>query len=710
MAYRTATQAAVRTNRLADSTSPYLLQHAHNPVDWFPWGPEALEKARREDKPIFLSIGYAACHWCHVMERESFEDPAIAAILNEHFVSIKVDREERPDLDDLYMKATLLCNQGNGGWPMSVFLIPDDQTPFFAGTYYPPTSRYGRIGFSDLLTRIAELWRDDRDEIHRSARSLAEGVRQFSRPAPLDAAITADMISSAAATLAAACDPVQGGILGGGTNKFPPSMAMSLMLREYAHSRRRGQPNPVLLDRVTLTLDKMANGGIYDHLAGGIARYSTDPNWLVPHFEKMLYDQALVSGVYLEAFQVTGKRRYAQVASEILDYVLADMRSPGGAFYSAWDADSEGVEGKYYVWSKPEIMAVLGEREGKIFCSYYDVTDQGNWEGCNILNVQREAAVVARLHGISEAQLDEILSNARMRLLQVRIRRVPPALDDKILTAWNALTIASLARAAVILGERRYAQAASNAADFILTNLIADGRLLRTWRNGKAHTRAYLDDYAFLVEALLELYQATVDWRWLERAIQINDEMLRLFWDEQKGAFHFTASDAESLFARTKDFRDGAIPSGNSVAIMNLLRLATIRAQDDLREKAERSLHAVAGDLLHGPFSHERLLAAVDLYCCPGTEIVIVGGRHEAATPELIAVAREGYDPARTIIVAQENSHEGPQARGRVPVLEGKTALGGKATAYVCHGHTCRAPVTSPAELRNLLSNVGRNT
>ncbi|MGQ9651266.1 MAG: thioredoxin domain-containing protein [Phycisphaerae bacterium] len=707
MADRTTSQTAARANRLADSTSPYLLQHAHNPVDWFPWDIEALEKARREDKPIFLSIGYAACHWCHVMEKESFENPAIAAILNEHFVSIKVDREERPDLDDLYMKATLLCNQGNGGWPMSVFLLPDDQTPFFAGTYFPPTSRYGRIGFADLLTRIAGLWRDARDEIHRAAASLAEAVRQFSRPATLDTSITNDMVSSEAASLAAAFDPVQGGILGGGTNKFPPSMAMSLMLREYAHSLQRGQPASVLLDRVTLTLDKMANGGIYDHLAGGIARYSTDPNWLVPHFEKMLYDQALVSAVYLEAFQVTGNRRYAEVAYHILDYVLADMKSPEGAFYSAWDADSEGVEGKYYVWSKTEVMAALGQREGAIFCSYYDVTDQGNWEGCNILNVQREAPLVARLHGISVAQLEEILTNGRRKLLQVRLRRVPPALDDKILTAWNALMIASLARAAVLLGEQRYARAASTAADFILTHLIANGRLLRTWRNGKAHTPAYLDDYAFLVEALLELHQATLDWRWLERATQINEEMLRLFWDDREGAFYFTASDAESLFARTKDFRDGAVPSGNSVAIINLLRLATILGEDDLRRKAEQSLRAVAGDLRHGPFGHERLLAAVDLFCSPSTAIIIAGDRLDAATQELIAVAREGYDPARTILIMDPSEQLPGQCHA--PALKSLTLQDGKATAYVCHAWTCRAPVAAPDELRSLLSNLGRN-
>ncbi|NLE61452.1 MAG: thioredoxin domain-containing protein, partial [Planctomycetes bacterium] len=460
--------------------------------------------------------------------------------------------------------------------------------------------------------------------------------------------------------------------------------------------------------RVTLTLDKMANGGIYDHLAGGIARYSTDPNWLVPHFEKMPYDQALVSGVYLEAFQVTGNRRYAEVASQILNCVLADMKSTEGVFYSAWDADSEGVEGKYYVWTKPEIMAALGEHEGEVFCSYYDVTEEGNWEDANILNVQRAPEVVARLHGITETHLEEMLRRAREKLLLVRTRRVPPALDDKTLTAWNALMITSLARAAGVLGEQRYADAASAAADFILTHLIDDGRLLRTYRNGRAHTRAYLDDYAFLVEALLELHQATFDWRWFERAIQLNDEMLRLFWDDRDGAFYFTASDGESLFARTKDFRDGAVPSGNAVAIMNLLRLGTILGRDDLREKAEQSLRAVAGDLLHGPFSHERLLAAVDLFCCPGTEIVIAGDVTDVATQELIAIARQGCDPARTVLLKKGDACDGTVGRVHVPALKDKTALRGNAAAYVCHGHTCHAPVTSPADLGDLLHRVCR--
>ncbi len=699
-----------RTNRLAGSTSPYLLQHAHNPVDWYPWGPEALEKARRQDKPIFLSIGYSACHWCHVMERESFENPDIAAILNAHFVAIKVDREERPDLDELYMKATMLYNRGSGGWPMSVFLTPEDQKPFFAGTYFPPVSRYGHPGFADVLAYIAKLWHQDRGRILQAAESLADGVRQFSEPLALDTAVSKDLVTAAANSLASAFDTVRGGMPGGGRNKFPPSMAMSLMLREYTHSCREGRPNDVLLDRVTLTLDKMADGGIYDHLAGGMARYSTDPDWLVPHFEKMLYDQALVSGIYLEAYEVTGRPRYAQVASHMLDYVLAEMRSPEGAFYSAWDADSEGVEGKYYVWSKAEVMAALGDREGELFCSYYDVTEGGNWEGHSILNIQRDVETVARLRGMSPAELQDVLDRARQKLLHVRGKRVPPALDDKILTAWNALMIASLARGAVVLGENRYADAAVTAADYIMSNLMLGGRLLRTCRAGRAHTPAYVDDYACFVEALLEVYQATLDWRWLDQAVQINDEMLRLFWDDTGGGFYFTASDAESLFVRTKEFRDGAVPSGNSVAIMDLLRLASILDRSDLRDKAERAILAVGGELSQTPFGHERLLAAVDLLCSPPTEIVILGSPRDPGTQALVAAAREGHDPGRVILVLDNQSPEAPSRVQQIPALVGKAALDGKPTAYVCRGRVCQPPVTSAAELSDQFQFVGTSS
>ncbi len=699
--------AASRTgtpNRLIDSTSPYLLQHAHNPVEWYPWGTEALEKARREDKPIFLSIGYSACHWCHVMERESFENPAIAEILNRNFVSIKVDREERPDLDELYMKATILYNQGSGGWPMSVFLIPDDQTPFFAGTYFPSTSRYGRPGFADLLVRIAELWRSDREKVREGARSLSEAVRQFSQPTPLEGGIDHSLVRQAADRLASAFDPDRGGLLSGGTNKFPPSMAMSLMLREYERTRREGRPNEVLLRRVTVTLDHMADGGIYDHLAGGIARYSTDPDWLVPHFEKMLYDQALVSGVYLEAHQVTGERRYGDVARQILDFVLTDLTSDEGAFYSAWDADSEGQEGRYYVWSKSEVMDALGPRVGELFCSYYDVTEQGNWEGHNILNIQRDAVTVAKLHGISSEELDAALREARDKLLTIRRKRVPPNLDDKTLTGWNALMISSLARGGTVLDEPRYIEAAAKAATFILSNLRQDGRLLRTWRKGKAHTPAYQEDYAFFVEALLDLHQAGLDWQWLDLAAQLNEDMLNRFADEQQGAFYFTAADAESLFARTKEYRDAAIPNGNSVAIVNLVRLGTILDRSDFLDGAERAIRAVGGESLRSPFGHERLLVAIDLFTSSLTEVVVVGPAAAAQTQGLLAVAREGYDPARILLVLDPSSPDAADRRSRVPLLAGKGAINGRPTAYVCRDRSCLEPVTSPDELRAQLA------
>jgi uncharacterized protein YyaL (SSP411 family) len=547
------------TNRLIDSTSPYLLQHAHNPVDWRPWGCEALDKAAADDKPIFLSIGYSACHWCHVMERESFENEQIAEVLNREYISIKVDREERPDLDEIYMNATVLYNQGQGGWPMSVFLTPEGK-PFYAGTYFPPESRWGRPGFKDILVQIARLWREDRNKLTQSAESLTEAVRHYSGPAADPAGIPHETVGRAAAEFAQAFDTRHGGMLSGQTNKFPPSMAMTLMLREYHRTNASGKPDQTLLDRVLLTLDKMAGGGIYDHLGGGIARYSTDPQWLVPHFEKMLYDQALVSAVYIEAFQVTGEQRYADVARDIFDYVLADLRSHEGGFFSSRDADSEGVEGKYYVWSKTQIINVLGQSAGELFCSYYDVSEAGNWEGHNILNVPRGLDAVAKLNGVEPAALKRTLDDARGKLLSARAQRVPPGLDDKVLTSWNGLMIAAMAAGGRVLGESKYIEAAAAAADFILTRMNADGRLLRAYRNGKAHTPGFLDDYAFFVEALLELHFATFEPRWLLEAVRLNADTIAHFWDEAGGAFFLTADDAEELVVRAKDIQGRGDP------------------------------------------------------------------------------------------------------------------------------------------------------
>jgi uncharacterized protein YyaL (SSP411 family) len=693
------------TNRLASATSPYLLQHAHNPVDWFPWGEEALEKARREDKPIFLSIGYSACHWCHVMERESFENEAIAEALNAHFVSIKVDREERPDLDEIYMNATMIANQGQGGWPMSVFLTPDGR-PFFAGTYFPPKSRMGLPGFNDILNRISELWKDERGQIEQYAENLASAVRQIteleSSDEPLPHTVSADVVVG----LTRAWDRDTGG-LKSGANKFPPSMAMSLMLREYHNASLEDQVRSELLELVNLTLDHMARGGIYDHLGGGIARYSTDPDWLVPHFEKMLYDQAQVSSIYIEAFQVTRNVRWADVAHDIFNYVIRDLQSPEGGFYSARDADSEGVEGKFYVWSKAEVMAALGPRAGELFCSYYDVTDAGNWEGHNILNIPRDLDTVARLHGIQVTELRNILTESRQKLLAVRERRVPPGLDDKILTSWNGLMIASMARGGRVTGQERYVTAAARAADFILTKMTHDGRLLRTYRAGQAHISAYLDDYAFFIEGLLELYSATFDARWLREAARLNEDMVEHFWDDATGAFFFTANDAEQLIVRAVDSRDTAVPSGNSVALSNLLRLAIILDRADLRQKAEAMMKAFAGSIARTPFGFDRFLAGVNFYYAPIREVVIVGPRSDPATAALRRAVDAVYDPHIVLLGIDPADPDAEELRGMAPVLLGKELIDGKPTAYVCRNYTCRRPVTSPDELLREMQSGG---
>jgi uncharacterized protein len=687
-----------KTNRLIHSTSPYLLQHARNPVDWYPWGEEALRRAVAEDRPIFLSIGYSACHWCHVMERESFEDETVARILNDHFVPIKVDREERPDLDEIYMSATMLANQGQGGWPMSVFLTPAGR-PFFAGTYFPPRSAFGRPGFKDLLMRIIEAWDSNRSQINEYAGNLATAVAQFSRPNPGDEVIPREMIARAADGLADSFDRSTGGMISGGSNKFPPSMAMGLMLRECHHGRGDGKPREELLALVELTLDHMARGGIYDQLGGGICRYSTDPQWLVPHFEKMLYDQALVSSIYTEAFLFTRNAAYGRVACEICDYVLRDLLSPEGGFYSARDADSEGVEGKYYVWTKREVLESLGEEAGALFCSCYDVTDAGNWEGKNILNVPRDLETVVKLQAVAPDELARKLEEGRHRLLEVRNRRVPPGLDDKVLAGWNGLMIAALARCGRATGERRYVEAAERAANFILHGASRDGRLLRTWRAGQAHTGGYLDDYAFFIEGLLDLYEATFAPRWLLEAIRLTDEMVAHFWDDAEGAFFYTADDAERLIVRSKDSRDGAIPSGNSVALMDLLRVSAFQGRPDLRERAELCMRAFAGNVQQMLTGFERFLAGVDFYYGPRREVVIAGALADPATQALIGAVNRVYDPNRVVLLADPS---GPQAEGWpecVPMLAGKEPVSGRPAAYVCRSGACRQPVTNADEL-----------
>ncbi len=687
---------AFPTNRLRDATSPYLLQHAHNPVDWYPWGPEALEKARREDMPLFVSIGYSACHWCHVMERESFENPDTAAVLNAHFVPVKVDREERPDLDEIYMRATVLYNRGHGGWPMSVFCTPDGR-PFFAGTYFPPEPRYGMPAFRDLLLEIARLWRQQRERVDQAAAGLTDALQRLSAGAGTSAGRRGSIVD-AALTLAAAFDPREGGILSGATNKFPPSLAVGLMLRAWDRTRRAGAPDRRLLDPVVLTLEKMLDGGIYDHLGGGIARYSTDPHWLVPHFEKMLYDQALVGGALIDASLVTGRERFLRGARHILDYVLADLQAPEGGFYSARDADSEGVEGRYYVWSKAEVMSRLGPELGTLFCEYYDVTEAGNWEGHNILHIRRDLETLAAERGLKVDQARHLLAEARRRLLEARTARVPPALDDKILTAWNGLMISTLARAGRAAGEPGYIRAAGRAADFLLSIAGREGRLLRTYRAGKAHTPAYLEDYAFLVEGLLDLYESTFDPAWLDRAARLNDDMVRLFHDDGDGGFFQTACDAEPLVIRPRDLRDGAIPAGASVAAMNLLRLASMLDRPDLEKLAARTIGSFAGQEA-SPFGFERMLAAADLLEGRRCQVVVVGALSDAQTQALIAALNRDYDPGRMVLHLDPASPGAEDLCRRIGPLRGKTPVHGRPAAYVCFDGTCRPPATGPDEL-----------
>ncbi len=565
-------------NRLAGETSPYLLQHAHNPVDWFPWGPEALAKAKAEEKPIFLSIGYSACHWCHVMERESFENPDIAAIMNERYVNIKVDREERPDLDNLYMAAVQALT-GHGGWPMSVFLTPDLE-PFYGGTYYPPTDSRGMPGFPRVLLSVERAWNERRDEILGAAGEMTSQLRSAGSIPASGGELDATLLDGAAKALGRAFEPIHGGF--GSSPKFPHPMDLRVLLREHA---RTGDQHA--LHMVTHTLDKMARGGIYDHLGGGFARYSTDEQWLAPHFEKMLYDNALLSTVYLEAFQVTGNSEYATIARETMDYILERMTSPDGPFYATEDADSEGVEGKFYVWSLDEIQQVLGSERAVEFVSIYDVTERGNWEHANILNLPRPIEQAAKALGRDPAELRSDLASDRAKLLEARSKRIPPGKDTKVLTSWNGLMLGPLAEGSLILDEPRYAQAAEKAAGFLLDTMrTVDGRLLHSYKDQQAKFNGYLDDYTHFIDGLTRLFEVTGRQRWIEAAIELAEVMIDEFHDAEGGGFYYVGKSHEQLIVRQKDAYDNATPSGNAMAATVLARLDALTGRDDFEALA----------------------------------------------------------------------------------------------------------------------------
>jgi uncharacterized protein len=678
-----------RTNRLAKEKSPYLLQHQYNPVDWFAWSDEAFEKAQSENKPVFLSIGYSTCHWCHVMEHESFEDPEVAEQLNSHFIAIKVDREERPDIDHIYMNVCQAMT-GQGGWPLTVLLTPDKK-PFYAGTYFPKRSKWGRPGMMDILTQIAEKWANDRERITQTADQITQAIRgqrtKDEGGSEVDQAnsLSMDLLHQAFTLYQQTFDQVYGGF--GQAPKFPTPHNLSFLMRYY---KETGEQKA--LEIVQKTLDSMYQGGLYDHLGYGFARYSTDREWLVPHFEKMLYDNALLTMDYLEAYQLTGIERYKRVAMETLTYIKRDMTSPEGGFYSAEDADSEGVEGKFYVWTQEQVYNVVGKEDGTLFCRNYDVSEKGNFEGHNIPNL---------IGNELDAQLDQQLEPIRQALFAAREERIHPHKDDKILTAWNGLMIAAFSKAAAALQNEEYLQIARQAAEFIFSHLVRkeDGRLLARYREGEAAFPAYVDDYAFLVWGLIELYQASFDPKYLQQALHFHDEMIKLFEDDEQGGLFFYGSDSEQLITRPKEIYDGAIPSGNSTAAYNALRLSHLTGRTDLEEQAEHILHTFIDDVSHYPPGYAQYLTAAQFALGKSREIVLIGNNEDSQLKEMCQAVQTQFLPHTVFLV---KSDDRDQITELAPYLKDYKAVDGQATAYICQNFSCQAPTKNVSKLQNL--------
>jgi len=675
-------------NHLINETSPYLLQHAHNPVDWYPWGDEAFEKARSENKPVLLSIGYSACHWCHVMAHESFENEEIAKLMNELFVNIKVDREERPDLDQIYMNAVQMMTH-HGGWPMTVFLTPD-AVPFYGGTYFPPQDRYNIPGFPRVLLGVADAYKERQDEIRETGTSLITELRRLSETGGSDHSIEPELLDAAYAGMIGNYDSVNGGF--GGAPKFPPAMALEFLLRTYIRTNNRDA-----LQMITHTCRKMANGGMYDQLGGGFHRYSTDSRWLVPHFEKMLYDNALLSRFYLHYFQVSDDPSGRETVEGILDYVLREMTHPEGGFYSTQDADSEGHEGKFFVWDIQEIRDALGETAASRFCDYYNITESGNFEGKNIPNVTRSLEDVAVAHNVSVAELQASLNESKRILFELREKRNKPDRDEKILTAWNGLMMASFAEAGVVLNRPDYTDAARRNAEFVLSNLRLReyGTLLRTWKDGRAKFNAYLEDYAFFAEGLLTLFETTGESRWLKEALALADRMVEEFWDSEGGGFFFTGKSHEDLIVRSKDYFDNATPSGNSVAAIVLLRLATLTGRENYRNLATAVLSEIGDQVRRYPSGFGYALSAADFLLSTPKEVAIVG-KDEADIRPMLAETWRRYLPNKVIAAG---FGEEPKAAQVTPLLENRPLVNGLPTAYVCEHFTCKQPVTDLSSL-----------
>ena len=688
-------------NRLARETSPYLLQHAHNPVDWYPWGPEALERARREDRPIFLSIGYSACHWCHVMERESFENDEIAAVMNRNFVNIKVDREERPDLDDVYMAAVQTMT-GSGGWPMSVFLTPELQ-PFFGGTYFPPDDRHGMPAFPRILEAVAEAYRTRREDVVRQADALAAHLREQLAVRPGTGEPSHGQLDAAVRQLGRSFDAERGGF--GGAPKFPAPMTLEFLLRQWRRTR-----DDTTLRMVTVTLDAMMNGGIYDQLGGGFARYSTDAEWLAPHFEKMLYDNALLAHCYLEAYRATGLDRYARIAAETIEFVLRELATEDGGITSTLDADSEGEEGRFYVWDADAFEAALAAAgiegaQAAAVAGYWDVTPHGNWEHRSILRVERPLSDVASAHGLESAELEAVLATARRALFEARAERVRPGRDDKQLAAWNGMFLRALATAAVVLERDDYAQAVGRLAAFVRGTLLRpDGRLWRTARDGQAHTAGFLEDYANLADGLLEAYATRGHADDLVLARALMDRAIEDFWDESSGCFYDTSAEHEEVVARPRSLIDGATPAGNSVAADVLMRLALLTGDEDYERRARSIVRTVLPALDRQPTMFGRMLSVADRALGEPIDAVVAG---DPDAGDSIALRRAIARPYLPDLVIAPLAPDAPIATW--PLFEGKAARDGRATAFVCRGYACDEPTTDPARAAEQVTALARS-
>ena len=688
----------IYTNRLILSSSPYLHQHAHNPVNWYPWGDEAFETAAREGKPVLLSVGYSTCHWCHVMEEESFEDEEIARYMNENYVAIKVDREERPDVDSIYM-ASVQALSGRGGWPMTVWLTPERQ-PFYGGTYFPARDgdRGARKGFLTILRELHAYYQANPEKITEMATQLTEAIRKN-----LEAEDAGDLprqawLDNAAALYQANHDPINGGLRR--APKFPSSLPVRFLFRHYRRTGNQGS-----LRIAVLSLEKMAAGGMYDQVGGGFHRYSTDETWLVPHFEKMLYDNALLIPAYLEGYQITGREDFARTARETLDYVLREMTAPDGGFYSATDADSEGEEGTFFLWTADEIREVLGAKNAPAILAYYGVTDTGNFEGKNILYRPDGLENQASRLKMTPDDLRALVEKSRSQLYEARSPRIPPFRDEKILTAWNGLMITAFCRGYLVLQDPRYLQAAEKAAGFLLENLRQDGRLLRSYLRGKALHNAYLDDYAFLIGGLIDLYEVTFDIRWLREAIDLQEVLEAQYRDAERGGYFQTSKDHEELLVREKPDNDGAVPSGNSVAILNLLRLHEFTTEDHYRQLAEKALRAFGSTLSRQATKLSEMLTAVEFHLDQTKEIVIIKPNPEADAGPLLAKFRQVFLPNRILTVASEGPDQEKQER-LIPLMKRKIAQDGKVTAYVCENRICALPTSDPEIFARQISRV----